>query len=70
MQSPQPKHVSPLILVIDDNPGHLRTLADILESEGLQPLCCQTGYEGLAACEQQAVHVAVLDLRLPDMDGL
>lgn len=60
----------PPILVIDDNTSHLRTLADIVESEGLQPLCCQTGREALAACEQHEVHVAVLDLRLPDMDGL
>ncbi len=70
MQSPQPNPANPLILVVDDNPSHLRTLAEILESEGLQPLCCQTGREALAACEQHAVHVAVLDLRLPDMDGL
>ena len=61
---------SPAILVIDDEPGHLRTLADILASEGLQPICCETGQAALVACAQSGAHVAILDLRLTDMDGL
>jgi PAS domain S-box-containing protein len=70
MQSPQPQPMNSRILVVDDNPDHLRTLGATLESEGAQPLLCQTGREALTACEQHAVHVVVLNLRLPDMDGL
>ncbi len=47
---------SPPILVIEDDSGHLRTLTDILDSEGLQPISCQTGQEALIACEK-AVHM-------------
>ncbi len=60
----------PGILIIDDDRGHLDTLADILDSEGFTPLCCQTGDAALEACAQQEVHVAILDLRLGAMDGL
>lgn len=70
MQDLTPTPETPPILVIEDDPGHLRTLADILENEGLQPIGCQTGQAALAACEQSHAHVAILDLRLTDMDGL
>lgn len=58
------------VLVIDDEPSQLKTIADILETEELQPICCRTGKEALQACKQYDVIVAILDLRLPDMDGL
>jgi signal transduction histidine kinase len=58
------------ILVIEDNVAQLRTLLDILETEGLQPIACQTGKEALVVCQEHDIHVAILDLRLPDMDGL
>jgi two-component sensor histidine kinase len=58
------------ILVIEDNPAQLKTMSDILEMEGLHPLGCRSGREALACCQQYDVHVAILDLRLPDLDGL
>ncbi len=68
----QPDHASPAILVVEDNAAQLKTLIDILETEGLQPISCMTGREALAACQLDDVdvHVAILDLRLTDMDGL
>ncbi|MFQ5640038.1 MAG: response regulator [bacterium] len=58
------------VLVIDDEPAQLKTLSDILETEELQPVCCKTGKEALAACKKHKVNVAILDLRLPDVDGM
>jgi signal transduction histidine kinase len=58
------------ILVIEDNAAQLKTLTDILETEALQPIGCLSGKEALVACQEHDVHVAILDLRLPDMDGL
>lgn len=58
------------ILVVDDDMAQLKTLADILALEELHPICCQTGQEALAASQRNEVNVAVLDLRLPDVDGL
>jgi signal transduction histidine kinase len=57
------------VLVIDDDPAQLATLADILEEEGFLPITCSTGGEALAACGDD-VNVAILDLRLPDIDGI
>ena len=59
-----------LILVVEDNAAQLKTLTDILESDGLQPIGCLTGREAIAACQRYPVHVAILDLRLPDLPGL
>ena len=61
---------SSTLFVIDDNVTQLDTLADILESDGLSLICCRSGEEALAACRQYPASVAILDLRLPDMDGL
>ena len=58
------------LLVIEDHPAQLMTLTDILSADGLSPIGCLSGKEALAACEQHDVHVAILDLRLSDMDGL
>lgn len=70
MQNPMPAPGAPEILLIEDDEGHLLTLADILESEGLNPINCQTGHEALEACDRFHAHVAILDLRLSDIDGL
>ena len=63
---------SPLstILVIEDNASQRKTLIDILETEGMCPIGCASGHEGIAMCQQHDVHVAILDLNLPDMNGL
>jgi ActR/RegA family two-component response regulator len=58
------------ILLIEDDEAQLRVLADILEMRNLRPICCQTGRAALQVCQQQEVNVAILDLRLPDIDGL
>jgi two-component system KDP operon response regulator KdpE len=58
------------ILVIDDEPQIIKFLRIALQSEGYQVLQAETGKEGL---EQIALHdpdLIVLDLGLPDMDGL
>ncbi len=70
MQNPMPAPGAPEMLLIEDDEGHLLTLADILESEGLNPINCQTGHEALEACDRFHAHVAILDLRLSDIDGL
>ncbi len=58
------------ILIIDDDEAHLKTLADILELEELLPICCSTGKQALEAIKNSALNVAILDLRLPDINGL
>jgi len=63
-------HTASTLFVIEDNPTQSETLIDILEADGLHPIVCMSGKEALAACDRQVAYVAILDLRLPDMDGL
>ena len=58
------------ILVIDDDSALIRTLSDILKLHGYSPATAGTGREGLQLAEDHLPALAVVDLRLPDMDGV
>lgn len=58
------------ILIIDDDPGLRKTLADILRIKGYDILTAGSGAEGLALFGDYPVNLALIDLGLPDMPGL
>ena len=58
------------ILVVDDDSALIRTLSDILRLHGYDPSTAETGKEGLELAQSQSPALAVIDLRLPDMDGM
>lgn len=58
------------VLVVDDDSALIRTLADILRLHGFAPETAQSGQEGLALAREHAPALALVDLRLPDMDGV
>lgn len=58
------------ILIVDNKPLVFEDLNHILESEGLRPIYCQTGREAWQVFRQQRVNIAVLELHLPDINGL
>src|SRR5688572_3142461 len=58
------------VLVIEDDSSLLRTLRDILNRRGYHPLTANSAREGLALVEQELPAVALVDLKLPDMDGV
>jgi PAS domain S-box-containing protein len=58
------------VLVIEDDSQLLRTLRDILDRRGYHPLTANSAREGLALVEQELPAVALVDLKLPDMDGV
>jgi two-component system, OmpR family, KDP operon response regulator KdpE len=60
----------PMVLVIEDDPQMLRFLRTLLRSHGYQLHIETTGKEGLAAAAQHNPDVILLDLSLPDLDGL
>src|SRR5258708_4010152 len=57
------------ILVVDDDSALIRTLADILRLHGYATSTAATGREGLAIAVEHPPALAVVDLRLPDMEG-
>src|SRR5487761_1563731 len=58
------------LLLIDDEPAILRALGIGLRARGYQVHPARTGAEGLDAAVRHRPEVVVLDLRLPDMDGI
>jgi CheY-like chemotaxis protein len=58
------------ILVADDAPAVLDVLDDILTLEGHQVIRATSGQEALRRFEEQSPELAVIDIMMPDMDGL
>ncbi len=58
------------VLIIDDEVQMRRLLRRTLEQEGYKVLLVESGREGLAHAGTDRPDVVVLDLGLPDMDGL
>jgi len=58
------------ILVIDDEQAIRRFLRVSLKAHGHQVFEAETGEEGLAVAASQRPDVVILDLGLPDMDGV
>ncbi len=60
----------PHILVIDDEPQILRALRTILSAQNYRVTTARNGEEGLAMAASVQPDLIVLDLGLPDMDGV
>ena len=62
--------MSNTVLIIDDEPSILGTVAGVLADEGYETLEASTGNEGLKLYESQRPDVVFLDIWLADRDGL
>ncbi len=60
----------PVILVIEDDRATVDLLCDVLGEEGYAVEVATNGTAGLARLESGRIDVVLLDLKLPDMDGL
>lgn len=58
------------ILIIDDDPLIRKTLSSHLSGEGFEVLLAEDGEEGLQKYEEGLPDLVILDIRLPDIDGL
>ncbi len=58
------------ILIIDDERPLLETLEMYLTEKGYAVMCAISASEGLNQCNLFDPHVIILDIRLPDMNGL
>jgi two-component system KDP operon response regulator KdpE len=64
------KTSAPAVLVIDDEVQIRRLLRLTLEANGYRVLEAATGQEGLVEAAQRRPEIVVLDLGLPDLDGV
>jgi DNA-binding response OmpR family regulator len=62
--------MKPRVLIVDDEPDVLELVDFRLSGEGLEVLQAASGLEGLRMARCEAPSVIVLDLLLPDIDGL
>ncbi len=58
------------ILIVDDEPNILATVAPLLRARGYEVLTAMTGRAALDLFDRDHADLIVLDLGLPDMDGV
>jgi DNA-binding NtrC family response regulator len=58
------------ILVVDDDEAVLKGLSDYFSRLGYEVIRAATGKQGLSGFKSQDPDVTILDLRLPDIDGM
>jgi two-component system cell cycle response regulator DivK len=58
------------VLLIEDHDAARRGWAEFLDAQGLDVIQAADGAAGLAAAVAERPHVIVLDIGLPDIDGL
>ncbi len=63
-------NAAPRILVCDDEPQILRALKVILRDAGYEAVTADTGEEALDRAAVKPPEAAILDLMLPDLDGV
>jgi DNA-binding NarL/FixJ family response regulator len=57
------------LLVVDDDPGLLRAVAETLRAEGYEVTTARRGAEALECIAQSLPDLIVSDIRMPGMDG-
>ena len=58
------------VLVVDDDPGVLEVVAGALREDGYDVRTAEDGMSAIQAVEDEPPDVVVLDLRLPDVNGV
>jgi two-component system KDP operon response regulator KdpE len=58
------------ILIVDDEPSILATMAPLLRGRGYDVSTATSGHAALEAVDRQPPQLVILDLGLPDLDGI
>jgi two-component system cell cycle response regulator DivK len=59
-----------LILIIEDNEKNLKLVRDILQFKGYQTIEARNAAEGIALAATHVPDLILMDIQLPDLDGL
>lgn len=59
-----------LVLIVEDNERNLKLVHDILEFKGYRTLSATTGAEGIELAGRHQPELILMDIQLPDTDGL
>lgn len=58
------------ILVVEDDKEILEGIKIYLKNQGYVVFCASNGLEGLDVIEQEEIHLAIVDIMMPKMDGI
>ena len=61
---------TPCILIVDDEPNIVMSLEFLMRKNGYQVGIARNGTEALAAIDQTPYDLILLDIMMPDVDGL
>ncbi len=59
-----------IVLIVEDDAICREPMAAMLEAKGFAPLCATNGKEALEIMQRQQPDIILLDIHLPDMDGI
>jgi CheY-like chemotaxis protein len=60
----------PVVLIVDDNEKNRKLARSVLTAAGLETIEAATGTEGVSLAAERVPDVILMDLRLPDIDGV
>ena len=60
----------PIILCVDDEPANLKLLENILVPRGYEVVSSENGKDALQKMKTRTIDLVLLDLMMPEMDGL
>lgn len=58
------------VLVVEDNENNLMLVRDVLQLKGYKVLEAMTGAEGLRLAAEEKPDLILMDIQLPDIDGI
>ena len=58
------------ILVVDDDKSVRTTFSSVLRKEGYRVTAVENGYEAIKAIDEESFDLALVDLRMPGLDGI
>jgi CheY-like chemotaxis protein len=61
---------APRVLCVDDDPQYLKSLSRLLERYGYRADSAATSEEAIRSVEREAPALALVDIRMPEMDGI
>ena len=70
MTAPSSSAKRPGVLLVEDTPSLQMLYSMVLTKAGCPPICASSGAEALSKFEEHRPGVVLLDLMLPDMDGM
>ncbi|MDZ7663732.1 MAG: response regulator [Desulfotignum sp.] len=57
------------LMLVDDEERYLLTTAKLMEKKGIEVVTAQSGSQALDLLKTHDVHVVILDIKMPGMDG-